>query len=258
METKQFRNTAKNRIMNLFESRLWMLGIWEGGSAATGFLDDYSDLDLGFVVKDDHVEETFQLFENLLEENYRIKSKLRIPEPTWHGHSQCYYFVENCPPLFYVDIVVEKESATDRLMEPDRHGKSQIWLNRNDILKPLPTPQKEMREKNKLFFRKQLESYPIFVTEVKKQILRGNRIDAMLEYQSFIMRKLAPLLNLTYRPAKFDFGIRYGEREYPPEIAARVANLFYVGAFEELDEKFKEASIWAEELAKELEVKLEI
>ena len=114
--------------MSLFESHSWMLGIWEGGSAATGFLDEYSDLDLGFVVKDAHVEETFQLFEELLEKNYGIKSKLRIPEPTWHGHSQCYYFIEKCPPLFYVDVVVEKESAKDRLIEPDRHGTSQIWL----------------------------------------------------------------------------------------------------------------------------------
>ena len=256
MRTQEFRDTAKSRIMQLFESKSWMLGIWEGGSAATGFLDDYSDLDLGFVVKDEFVEETFQLFEELLTKNYGIKSRLRIPEPTWHGHSQCYYFVEKCPPLFYIDIVVEKESAGDRLIEPDRHGTSQIWLNKNDVLKPLPTPVEEMEKKNRMFFRRQLESYPIFTTEVKKQILRGNRIDAMLEYQSFILRKLSALLNLKYRPAKFDFGIRYGDREYPPEVAEKVTGLFYAGTFEELSVKFEEALAWADELIDELREKL--
>ncbi len=78
----------------------------------------------------------------------------------------------------------------------------------------------------------------------------------MLEYQSFIMRKLASLLNLKYRPAKFDFGIRYGDREYPAEIAERVTNLFYVGAFEELETKFGEASTWADELIEELKKEL--
>lgn len=258
MNTQEFRDTAKKRILDIFEPRPWMLAIWEGGSAATGFLDEYSDLDLGFVVKDCHVEETFLLFEKLLEENYTVRSKLRIPEPTWHGHSQCYYFIEKCPPLFYVDIVVEKQSAGDRLIEPDRHGKSQFWLNRDNILKPVPTPEAEVQHKNKIFFRKQLQSYPIFVTEARKQILRGNRIDAMLEYQSFIMRKLSSLLNLKYRPAKFDFGIRYGDREYPPEVTAKVKNLFYVGTFEELDGKFKDASNWAEELIDDLKIKFDM
>ena len=65
METAEYREIFRQRIMNLFRDRDWMLGIWEGGSAATGFLDDLSDLDLGFVVEDERVEETFTLFEGL-------------------------------------------------------------------------------------------------------------------------------------------------------------------------------------------------
>jgi len=225
METAEYREIFRQRIMNLFRDRDWMLGIWEGGSAATGFLDDLSDLDLGFVVEDERVEETFTLFEGLLAGHYGIKSRFRLPEPSWHGHSQCYYFVEKCPPLFYVDLLVEKKSAGDRLIEPDRHGKSLIWLNRENVLNPVETPAEEMLRKNKRFFQIQADTYPISRTETEKQLIRGNEIDAMLEYQGFIQRKLAALLNLKYRPAKYDFGIRYGDREYPPEVAERVGKL---------------------------------
>ncbi len=252
METAEYREIFRQRIMNLFRDRDWMLGIWEGGSAATGFLDDLSDLDLGFVVEDERVEETFTLFEGLLAGHYGIKSRFRLPEPSWHGHSQCYYFVEKCPPLFYVDLLVEKKSAGDRLIEPDRHGKSLIWLNRENVLNPVETPAEEMLRKNKRFFQIQADTYPISRTETEKQLIRGNEIDAMLEYQGFIQRKLAALLNLKYRPAKYDFGIRYGDREYPPEVAERVRKLMYAGSMEEIPPLFREASAWAGELLEEL------
>jgi len=252
MNTDEYRRLFRNRIMDLYAERNWVLGIWEGGSAATGFLDQYSDLDLGFVVEDDKVEETFALFESLLEEHYGIISRFRLPEPSWHGHSQCYYFVEKCPPLFYVDLLVEKKSSGDRLIEPDRHGKSRIWLNRENVLNPVATPDEEMLRRNRRFFRIQADTYPISETETRKQLIRGNGIDAMLEYQGFIQRKLAALLNLKYRPAKYDFGIRYGERDYPPDVAEKVRKLMYAGSMEDMKPMFQEASEWARELLIEL------
>jgi len=252
MKPTEFRDTLRNRIMAVFEPDPGILAAWEGGSAATGYLDDYSDLDLGIVVRNDYVEESFKLFEDLLEADYGIKHRLRIPEPAWHGHSQCFYFLKTSPPLFYVDFLVEKESAENRLIEPDRHGISLVWLNRSGILSPLATPVDTMKEKCRLFFRRQMENYPIFDTQVRKQILRGRKIDAMLEYQIFIQRVLAGFLNLKYRPAKYDFGIRYGDRDYPAEVAERVCRLFYPGSPGDLESGFEEASAWAQELMEDL------
>lgn len=253
MDPMEFRTVFRKRIMDLFQDEPWVLGIWEGGSAATGRLDGLSDLDLGLVVEDDRVEETFRLFEELLAEHYPVKTSFRVPEPSWHGHSQCYYFCGNCPPLFYVDLLVEKRSAGDRLMEPDRHGASVIWLNRGNILNPVPTPEDEMLTRNLGFFRTLVKVLPISLAETEKQILRGNGIDAMLEYQGLLQRRLAGLLNLKYRPSKYDFGIRYGGTEYPPEVAERVRELMYAGSIQELPGKFREVSEWINRLVEELE-----
>jgi len=255
MKTAGYRELFRTRIMDLFSGEPWMHAIWEGGSAATGYLDDLSDLDLGLVVDDDRIEETFALFEKMLEKNYTITKRFRIPEPSWHGHSQCYYFIEKCPAHFYVDLLIEKLSSGNRLIEPDRHGKSLIWLNKNKVLKPEPTPEDEMFQRNKSFFAMQAAAYPISETETEKQLLRGNEIDAMLEYQGFIQRRLAALLNLKYRPAKYDFGIRYGDREYPKAVAERVGRLLYAGGIEDLRPRFEEASAWARELMGELRKK---
>jgi len=109
-----------------------------------------------------------------------------------------------------------------------------------------------MLKRNRKFFLIQADTFPISETETEKQLRRGNEIDAMLEYQGFIQRKLAALLNLKYRPAKYDFGIRYGDRDYPAEVAERVRKLMYAGSIEDIRPLFEEASAWAGELLEEL------
>lgn len=107
-----FRKDFIVKFKNLLESKNSIHCVWEGGSAATGYLDQYSDLDLGIICDDKKVEENFQLIEDYLQKNYGIKEKFRTPEPSWHGHSQCYYLIDNTPELFYVDILIEKQPET--------------------------------------------------------------------------------------------------------------------------------------------------
>lgn len=252
MEARQFRESLMARIMDMFSTREWVLAIWEGGSAATGFLDRLSDLDLVLLTEDHRAEDAFTLFEEMIEEHYGIKTRFRVPEPSWHGHSQAFYFLHRSPDHFYVDLLVEKRSSGNRMLETDRHGNPRIHLDREALLDPAPTPAEELAEKTEAFRRMQSSVIPISETETAKQLLRGNPVDAMLEYQGFVQRRLGALLNLKYRPAKYDFGVRYGDREYPPDTAARLARLMYAGSLEELKPRFDEAAEWAAELIEEL------
>ncbi|MBN2586109.1 MAG: nucleotidyltransferase domain-containing protein [Candidatus Fermentibacteraceae bacterium] len=242
----------RKEILELFEPRPWVRAIWEGGSAATGFLDEYSDLDLAMVVEDDLIEEAFLTFEGYLEEEYGIEYRMRLPEPTWHGHSQSFYFIGGCPPLFYIDFLVEKLSSGDRLLETDRHGNACIWLNRDGVLAPAPSRPDELEERRSGFLENIRVSFPLVVTEVRKQIARGKPIDSIAQHQRFVTGRLAGLLNLRYRPSRFDFGIRYAERAYPPEVNRRLEQLLYIRSSEDLEPAFERAVRWAAELLEEL------
>jgi len=252
MKTEAFRKEMKRGILELLLPLSWVRAAWEGGAAATGYLDDYSDLDLALVVEDDKVEEAFTLIENYLENSYVISSMLRLPEPAWHGHSQCFYFISECPPLYYIDLVIEKLSSENRLNEPDRHGESQIWLNRDDTLNPEPTSPDITAEKNASFRRMIEESMPLLVIEIRKQIAREEHIDAISQYYRFIIGRLAGLLNLKYRPSMFDFGIRYAERAYPPEVNLRLQKLLYISNFDDIEPALDSAVQWAGKLLREL------
>lgn len=252
MKNRPFREEMKREILDVFRPRPWVQAVWEGGSAATGYLDDFSDLDLVLVVNDDKVEAAFRLFEEYLENTHGIDRSFRVPEPAWHGHSQSFYFTGGAPPMFYIDFLVEKLSSTNRLLEPERHGRADIWFDRNGILDLSPTPAEEMQEKQARYLETLAGTLPLAVTEIRKQIARERPIDAASQYQRFVSARLGGLLNLKYRPAQFDFGIRYAERAYPPEVNMRLRELLYLNSFDDLPAALEMAVAWAEDLLEDL------
>ncbi len=233
------REKIKDELKKSLESNKQVYTVWEGGSAATGYLDEYSDLDLGVVCADDEVENLFVQFEKYFEDNYGIENKFRTPEPSWHGHSQCYYLLKNTPYLFYVDILIEKLSAGNRFMESDRHGNSIVWFDKKNLFDPTPTPEEEVIKKGKRFYKLISDSYWILVMDVKKQIHRKNKVDAFVIYNQLVNR-IAYLVNLKYRPPKSDFGLRYTYRDFPKETISWLEDMLVV---KNLDEMMKKVDV---------------
>jgi len=99
MNALTMRTRILETILTALEPADFVLALWQGGSAAHGYTDEWSDLDLEAMVEDNRVQETFDILENALETIAPIRFKYRVPEPTWHGHSQCYYQLEGVSPF---------------------------------------------------------------------------------------------------------------------------------------------------------------
>ncbi len=246
-----FYKKIVNELKELYKENENILAVWEGGSAATGYLDEYSDLDLALITSDDTIEDTFELTEQFLEKNYGISNKFRMPEPSWHGHSQCFYKLTESPKFFYVDMLIEKESAKNRFTESDRHGKSVIWFDKKNLIDPTPTPQEEIENKCKKHYNLMSTLLPFMEMDIAKQIKRGNAIVAISIYGG-LLNRMAALLNIKYRPHKFDFGLRYYYRDLPKEDVAFVEGIAFVRDIDDLKEKFPKAIKRYKELIVEL------
>ncbi len=227
-----------------------ILAAWEGGSAATGFQDELSDLDLILISKDDAVEISFSKIENYLQK-IGIRSKFRLPEPTWHGHSQAFYFLKNSPKFYYIDLLIEKESAKNRLTEAGRHGKAKIWFDKKNLIDLTPTSRKEIEKKCQHQLKISKQIFPIYENDVLKYIKRKKFIDAMALYQGLI-RRLMILLNIKYRPEKYDFGLRYLYRDFPQHEIVLIETLLQIENLEDLEKKFETSVKKFWELATEL------
>jgi hypothetical protein len=226
--------------------------VWEGGSSATGYLDEYSDLDLVIVCDDDKVEHTFNMFETFICERYGIIRKFRIPEPAWHGMSQCFYQIDHCPPYFYLDIAVQRLSTEDRFLETDRHGEAIIWFDKKSLITPHTVPEKVILQKGMNAYKNAVDSFFIHVIEVRKLIRRDRVVDANQQFHTGLLRALSILLNLKHRPAKFDFGLKYGNRDYSKEDYETLRKLVVNRDLIELENHLDKVESWFYKLAEEL------
>jgi len=206
-----------------------VLAIWEGGSAATGFEDAYSDLDLSIVTKHKAGDDIFAVLDEILEQNHGIARRFRIPEPSWHGMSQCVYLLKDSPELFYCDICTVEQDNPHKLTEADRHGRARVHYDPLHLLETKNTPDEELQAIAKRVYISATAIDFVFEIELKKAVKRGLFIDSMSVYHTFLQRCLIPLLNLKYRPFKADFGMRYIHRDYPASAVHQVEDLLRIG-----------------------------
>lgn len=248
----EYKKNLCEQLKKFWESDKKIHTAWEGGSVATGFDDDFSDLDMALICDDDYVEELFEKTEKYLEDSYGIKEKLRIPEPSWHGHSQTFYLLKDSPKFFYIDLLIEKLSAGNRFMESNRHGNSAVWFDKKGLMDSTPMPDDDFKKKivPKLkYFKK---SFFITNIELEKQVVRGREVDALDGYYKLILGRLAFLLNVKNRPAKHDFGLLYSYRDWTKKDYAFVKDLLYVKDFNDLKFKLPIAINKVEELTDSL------
>ncbi len=229
-----------------------VVAAWEGGSAATGWHDEYSDLDLAVVCGDDSVEVVISLLDEFLEGRYGIERRFRVPEPAWHGFSQCFYRLRDTPELYYLDAAFIRKSLPDKFTASDRHGNAVVWFEKEPVVDTTPTPSGQVLERSRKLYRMAVAQEFLMVLEIRKALARGRFSEAFPFYFQFVARNLAIMLNLSHRPCRADFGLRYGYRDYPPEDAALVEDLLKVGSISELELKFEKAWNRYGELVREL------
>lgn len=249
MKTREQVGAALRTVL---EPEPGILAAWEGGSVATGFADEYSDLDLMIVCEDDRVERCFELIEGHLAAEYGIERRYRVPEPGWHGFSQCFYRIRGVPELFYLDISVVKKSVPDKLTERDRHGIASVWFEKTPVVDTRPSSPEARDKRAAGLYRYVVETDFVIIAEFRKNLARGQFCEAFPSYYQFVTRQLGTLLNLKYRPEKVDFGIRYAAREYAPEDAALLESLLKCPSLEALGANFEKALARYEALKIEL------
>jgi predicted nucleotidyltransferase len=243
------RNTIIEAIIAALEPRDFVLALWQGGSAAHGYTDEWSDIDLQVIVEDAQVQETFSIVEKALSTLVKIKFKFIVPEPTWHGHSQCFYQLEGVSPFLMIDFVVMKHSHPNRFLEVERHGKVVIAFDKGNLVIPPPVNRNEHFLKMQERLEQLKMTFDFLQILVKKEINREHWVDAVSNYHAWTLQPLVEIINIVYRPDRYDFKVKYFSRDLPPEVVARVEPLYKVLDLAELAKKQQLAeAIFAETL----------
>jgi len=228
-----------------------VLAVWEGGSVATGRADALSDIDLVVLAEEGAAEGVLGALEAALAPFGPMTGAYAVPEPAWHGGSQRFWQLQRLGPYVMVDVVVLGPKAPERFLEPERHGRAVVRLDRGGHAAVPPFDAARHAAAMRRAYDDAVARFGPFQSLVEKEIARGRALDALGFYHALTLRPLVQLLGMRHRPLTWDFGNRYLHDDLPPDVAARLAALHFVAGLDDLREKHRQAAAWFGELAED-------
>ena len=211
-----------------------VIALFLAGSDATGRTDPGSDIDACAIVEDDAVEEILARAEAALVALSPLRSRYRLPEPTWHGHSQVFLLLEDADPRHMIDLVVMKRSAPDHLLEPERHGRPRILIDREGLVRPHALDRAAHHARMAAHLESLAARFDIFQPLVTKALERGHHAEAAQLYLAMTWRPLVDVLRTIHCPERFDFGPRYLDRDVPASVRRDIEELALAGTAPQL------------------------
>jgi len=224
--------------------------LWEGGAAAFGRVDAWSDIDLQVDVDDDHVGEIFGIVERALESLSPIALRLEVPQPTWHGHHQTFYRLRDAGEFLLVDFVAILHSNPNKFLQRAIHGSPVVHFDKTGVTSPEPLDADAMIKMLRARVASLAISREMFRSFPDKELNRGNLIEAVAFFQGQILRPLVEVLRIIHAPARHNFHTRYIYYDLPADTVRELEPMFLIADADALRAACRQASrLFGETLA---------
>jgi len=238
------KETIVRSLANTLQPIDFVHAFWEGGAASFDRVDDWSDIDLYAVVSDDRVAEALSAIEHTLQKLSPIERKFEVPHPDGSGIYQAFYRLAGTSDFLLVDLAVLTVSAPDKYLEEEIHGPPVFAFNKAPGVRANPFDADPfvrglLGRRERLIARMDL-----FACFVRKEMNRGNWIEAVDLYRQLVLDSLVEALRMRYGPIHYNFRTRYVYSELPPAILRRLEPLFFVRGPEDLRRKVPVALAW--------------
>lgn len=213
-------------LHRVLEAQRSVRGAWLGGSDANGRTDQWSDIDLVTIVEDDAIDQVIGECRKALAAIASIALELRLPLPTWHGHDQVFWQLEDVPDWCMIDcVLIRQGNRVGRFLEAERHGRPVVLFDRDGAIRPEPLDQAVHEAKVRERMAALLPRFDLLQHLVRKAAWRGDPVEAADRYLSYTLRPLVELLRIRYCPVRFDFGLRYLRDDLPESLWREVESL---------------------------------
>jgi len=247
------RDVIVEALRAVLEPLPYVDALVEGGAAAWGRLDAWSDIDLNVFTEDGKVGDVFPFIEGALRALSPIEHTFVAHGPSAAaGMQQKFYRLKHAGPFLLVDLAVLPRSEVEKFLEREIHGENVVYFDKVGVTKvpPLDRAAFDVRLRELLArLRDHTEMFHVFV---QKEMNRGNWIEAIDNYRVYVIGPLIQLLRMKYNPVHHSFRTRYVHYEFPPEVIRRVQDLLFVRDADDLRAKYTEALRWVREVAAHL------
>ena len=241
------RDRITSALCQALEPLPSVLAGWECGSVAFDAIDEYSDIDLIFLVEDSAVSDELYAAAEVAIKTVSLITCSHLEPP---GR---YYKLEDGGDFFLVDLCFLREGASDRRLDVERHGRIRHLFDKGDWLRASSLDEITLaaaRDKR----RQELQAwFSVSQSFVRKAIIRGQVVDALAAFWGYSLRPLVELLRMRYCPLRWDFGMRYLDRDLPQPVYRELQGIMFVKDPDELAAHLEKANGWGVRLLHELE-----
>jgi len=227
---------------------------WEGGAASWGRVDPWSDIDAYVLVEDEGVDDAFRTVEATLASLSPIDRTYTPSWPPASGIAQKFYRLERASVFLLLDLAVLKRSAPEKFLQPEVHGLPVVRFDKTGATRVPPIDGQAFasrRRERLVVLRDRFEMFGVFVD---KELNRGNPLEALDAYRSFILGPLVEVLRMEHAPFHHGFGMRYVHYELPQDIVRRLEGLSFPRDLDDLRRTNREAGDWFREVSDRLAV----
>lgn len=223
------RDELRAAIVGALRASEQVLAIWEAGSAARGRVDRYSDLDLGVLITAGGAADAWRRLDRTFARLGGVALRWREPDPVFKGIEKRTYRLRRAGRWLQLDVGLFTAPAADLFNQRERHGEVVVLHDPTGALAAPAWDAEARRRELRIALHHLVMRFELYREFHRKELARGRTIDAFRMYSSFIVHSVVSILGMLHRPARWDFGLRYVHDELPPDAAAVVERLCYVG-----------------------------
>jgi hypothetical protein len=241
------RDRITDTLCNALQPLPHVLAGWESGSVAFDLVDEYSDIDLNFLLDDAISGDSLYMV---------VESALETVSPVAASHSEPpgrYFKLMDAGDFLLVDVCFFQTGDFSEYLDVERHGKIRPLFDKGQWLR-IDTPAAVSQAASRAKRREDLEVwFSVSQSFVRKAIIRGQEIEALAAFWGYTLKPLVELLRMRYCPARWDFGMRYLQRDLPGPVYDELRDIVFVGEPADLAEHLAKAAAWGERLLQDLE-----
>lgn len=218
----------KNKIIETLKNQLQHLdsvhAMWLEGSLAEKDNDEYSDLDIWLSVNDDVLRGIFDEVDKALETIAQIDFKFELKPSGELGHNV--YHLAGMSEFLTLDINTQKFSRDVKLREGiDLY---ETVFDKSGIIRTVPREPIAFDESEQLAQLIKFIDYTAL--SVKKNALRGKKIESREYYRNILVRVLEYLRKKSGIAEKADFGFKHCYKDVPNDQIIKLESFYFADA----------------------------
>jgi hypothetical protein len=207
--------------------------LWLEGSLANGRADELSDIDLWLDVDDERVGEALACCEAILGRLGPLDRSYERPHP----HPlirQRFFHLAGTPPTLTVDVCAQAHSRVFWFCHEWVEEHPLVIFDRDGTLRFEPVDAAAFATELRERVGPLREDFSLFRSWMTRALTRGDFLESMGYYQARLLPTLVELLRIRFAPTKRDYYLKHAQRDLPPDVVARLADLYRLTSIEDI------------------------